>query len=172
VAGLICSNTSYWIHGHNHGQYVDGLRTSLIIKCPTSSYHDLPQYTFTFGDWYHEEHSVLIDQYLNSENPAGNEPVPDSALINDGAPSDITFVAGQKYVLNLISVSAFAAFQLYMEHHTFTVVEVDGVEVVPYVIDGLPIAAAQRYVVIVQANADPTFNYRLFSKIDQTMLPV
>ena len=30
----------------------------------------------TVGDWYHQEHSVLIKQFFNVANPGGAEPVP------------------------------------------------------------------------------------------------
>ena len=33
------------------------------------------------GDWYHDEHSTLLDEFVNIANPGGAEPVPDSALI-------------------------------------------------------------------------------------------
>ncbi|THU77958.1 hypothetical protein K435DRAFT_70788 [Dendrothele bispora CBS 962.96] len=34
------------------------------------------------GDWYHDQHSDLLDQFINIANSGGAEPVPDSALIH------------------------------------------------------------------------------------------
>ena len=34
------------------------------------------EYTVVIGDWYHQQHSVLLKQFINIANPAGAEPVP------------------------------------------------------------------------------------------------
>lgn len=34
------------------------------------------EYTIVLGDWYHEQHSDLLSEFINVDNPEGNEPVP------------------------------------------------------------------------------------------------
>ena len=85
---------TYWAHAHagvcsqfrdqapadllltSQGQYVDGLRTSFSIHPPTEVYTYDEEFTVILGDWYHEQHSVLIKQFINIANPGGAEPVP------------------------------------------------------------------------------------------------
>lgn len=40
---------TYWIHGHNKGHYVDGLRAPLIIHNPAETYHYDEEYTLAFA---------------------------------------------------------------------------------------------------------------------------
>jgi iron transport multicopper oxidase len=56
---------TYWIHSHFQGQYVDGLRTPLIIKPLEESYTYDGDYTIVVSDWYNDQHSVLIKQFLS-----------------------------------------------------------------------------------------------------------
>ena len=58
------------------GQYVDGLRAPLQIHPPTEVHSYDEEFTVILGDWYHDEHSVLIKQFINIANPGGAEPVP------------------------------------------------------------------------------------------------
>lgn len=65
---------TYWIHGHYLGQYVDGLRTPLIIQPsqkPIYEYNE--EYTIVLSDWYHEEHPVLLKQFINPESESTSE---------------------------------------------------------------------------------------------------
>lgn len=64
------------------GQYVDGLRSGVVIH-PESEVHAYDEeYTIILGDWYHDQHSELIDEFINIANPGGAEPVP-------GAPASL-----------------------------------------------------------------------------------
>lgn len=58
------------------GQYVDGLRAPLVIHPPKEVYSYDEDYTVVIGDWYHQQHSVLLKQFVNIANPAGAEPIP------------------------------------------------------------------------------------------------
>ena len=60
----------------SQGQYVDGLRAPLVIHPPTEVYSYDEEFTVILGDWYHEQHSVLLKQFINIADPAGAEPVP------------------------------------------------------------------------------------------------
>lgn len=66
---------------HIQGQYVDGLRAPLLIHPPSEKYTYDAEYSVILGDWYHDEHSVLINQFINIANPGGAEPVPSAGLV-------------------------------------------------------------------------------------------
>lgn len=80
------------------------------------------------SDWYHDEHSVLLSQFMNWKNPTGAEPVPNSAVIyfvhnntyypsaeaiSDGSATNnnaqLPFEAGKKYKIRIINMSALAS---------------------------------------------------------------
>lgn len=58
------------------GQYVDGLRAPVVIHPPVEAHSYDEEFTIVIGDWYHDEHSVLINQFINIANPGGAEPIP------------------------------------------------------------------------------------------------
>ena len=86
---------TYWLHAHagvrlqikdhvifqphfffSQGQYVDGLRSSLVIHPEQEVYSYDEEFTVVIGDWYHEQQPVLLKQFINIKNPAGAEPIP------------------------------------------------------------------------------------------------
>jgi FtsP/CotA-like multicopper oxidase with cupredoxin domain len=101
-----------------------------------------------------------------------------------GTRANFTFTPGKRYRLRLINTGyctsagaacclaswllifisyqliyrAFAEFDFSIDGHNMTVIEADGVDMQPVVIDRLPIHVAQRYSVIVEAN-QPVGNY-------------
>ncbi|EIW71885.1 multi-copper oxidase, partial [Tremella mesenterica DSM 1558] len=184
---------TYWIHGHYLGQYVDGLRSPVIIhpvnktgRSDDVSWDD--EYTIVVSDWYHDEHAVLLNQFMNWKNPTGAEPVPNSAVIyvlhnntyypdaasinNGQATSDnasIEFVPGRKYRIRVINMSALAMFYLSMNGHEMSIIEMDGVEMQPYPIDMLTAAVAQRYSVLVEAKNETSANYAIDVMQDPAM---
>ncbi|CED83488.1 Multicopper oxidases [Phaffia rhodozyma] len=187
---------TYWIHGHNLGQYTDGLRTPFIIhpnkettRTDITWDHD---FTAVVSEWYHEEHEQLLTEFMSIYNPTGAEPVPPSALIyfaenfanysdyvggaaaisNGSITADrsmINFEAGKKYLIRFINMGAFAMFQLALDGHEWQIVEVDGVETNPYTIDHFPISVAQRYAVLVTAKNDTSENFHLHANFDPQM---
>jgi iron transport multicopper oxidase len=67
---------TYWVHSHAGGQYVDGLRAPLVIHATKEAYQYDDEFTVILGDWYHQQHDVLIKEFINTSNPGGAEPVP------------------------------------------------------------------------------------------------
>ena len=168
---------TYWAHAHSLGQYADGLRTSFNIFAPQSQEPHSAKYDDEFtgtrpillfplsnklmvldflvllGDWYHDEHAVLLKKFISVSNPGGAEPVPDSALIyfvhgnettylppieckgsvgptsavgfNENA--TLPFEPGKTYRLRVINSSAFAMFFFWIDGHDMRIIEVDGV---------------------------------------------
>jgi len=166
-----------WYHAHYQTQYVDGFVGPLIIRDPFDPYQSLydEEIIVVLSDWYHEQSPTLVQTYL-APGGNGNEPIPDSGLINGkgrydcalltdpvqraacqpNAPREtFTFVPGRRYRLRLINTSAFTAFQFSIDQHSLTVIEADMVNMEPQQVTRLNINVAQRYSVIVQANQAP-----------------
>ncbi|THH31008.1 hypothetical protein EUX98_g3197 [Antrodiella citrinella] len=184
---------SYWTHAHSNGQYVDGLRTSLVIH-PTQEAHQYDEeFTVILGDWYHDEHSVLINQFINIANPGGAEPIPDAALVYFGQngtylppitgrnPDPVTaavgfnenatlpFQPGKTYRLRIVNTSAFAAFFFWIDGHDMRIIEADGIDTEEYATDIISITVAQRYSVLVTARNDTSANWAIHANMDTVM---
>ncbi|KAJ7098323.1 Fet3 protein [Mycena epipterygia] len=183
---------SYWIHAHASGQYVDGLRAPLVIHANKEAYTYDEEFTVVLGDWYHDEHGVLIEQFVNIANPGGAEPVPDAALIyfaqngtylgpksgtsptsgtsvgfNENA--TLPFQPGKTYRLRVVNTSAFSMFFFWIDGHDMRVIEVDGTDIEEFPIDLLTLTVAQRYSVLVTARNDSTANWAVHANMDTDM---
>ncbi|KAJ6491361.1 Fet3 protein [Mycena vitilis] len=191
VAGSGQTGT-YWVHAHASGQYVDGLRAPLVIHATKEPHTYDEEFTVVLGDWYHDEHDVLIKQFVNIANPGGAEPVPDSGLIyfaqngtylgpksgtsplsntavgfNENA--TLSFVPGKTYRLRIVNTSAFAMFFFWIDGHDMRVIEVDGTDVEETPIDLVTLTVAQRYSVLVTARNDTTANWAVHANMDTDM---
>ncbi|KAJ3378274.1 hypothetical protein HDU84_007702 [Entophlyctis sp. JEL0112] len=166
---------TYWWHAHIGSQYMDGLRGPMIISNPANPLEATytNDVTVMLEDWYHQQSVVMAPQYMNiATNPSGIEPVFDSGLVNGNGqyncsipiagnllcsqnpnyPTVFTVTANSTTRFRVLNMGVFAVFQFSIDGHKLTVVEVDGVEVVPYAVDSLLVNVAQRYSVLVTAN--------------------
>ncbi|KAJ7669291.1 Fet3 protein [Mycena polygramma] len=191
VAGSGQTGT-YWVHAHASGQYVDGLRAPLVIHATKEPHTYDEEFTVVLGDWYHDEHDVLIKQFVNIANPGGAEPVPDSGLIyfaqngtylgpkSGTSPSSntavgfnenatLSFVPGKTYRLRVVNTSAFAMFFFWIDGHEMRVIEVDGTDVEETPIDLVTLTVAQRYSVLVTARNDTAANWAVHANMDTDM---
>ncbi|KAH9932264.1 Fet3 ferroxidase protein [Fomitopsis serialis] len=184
---------TFWAHAHSNGQYVDGLRTPLIIQPEKQTYTYDEEYTISLGDWYHDSHAVLIEQFINIANPGGAEPVPKAPLMyfsqgeqylppkEGSSPSGstsgtgfnenatMTFEPGKTYRLRIANTGAFGGFYFWIDGHDMQIIEADGVETEPYSISQLNIGVAQRYSVLITAKNDTSANYAIHAAFDTSM---
>ncbi|KAG0707940.1 Fet3 ferroxidase [Suillus ampliporus] len=186
---------TYWAHGHANGIYVDGLRTPLLLHSPNETYAGYydAEFTVVMGDWYHEEHPVLLSSFLGIANPGGAEPVPNSALvyfsqngsylapISGSNPSPVTsavgfnenatlpFEPGKTYRLRIINVGALAGFFFWIDGHEMRIIEADGTDTQEQSVDILGVSVAQRYSVLVTARNDTSSNWAIHANMDTTM---
>ncbi|KAI9460784.1 Fet3 ferroxidase [Boletus coccyginus] len=184
---------TYWAHAHASGQYVDGFRTPLVLHPSNESYHYDEEFTVILGDWYHQEHDVLMQSFISIGNPSGIEPIPDSGLIYfaqdtsylppiaGSSPAPVTsavgfnenatlpFVPGRTYRLRIINTAAFAAFYFWIDGHEMRIIEADGTDVQEYPTDMLSLSVAQRYSILVQARNDSSSNWMIHADMDTTM---
>ncbi|KIM73303.1 laccase [Piloderma croceum F 1598] len=152
---------TFWYHSHLSTQYCDGLRGPLVIydpHDPHAALYDVDDEStiITLSDWYHI--------------PAPSEiqfPTFDSTLINGagryvGGPSteltSITVKRGKRYRFRLVSISCEPNFTFSIDGHNLTIIEVDGVNTEPLVVNEIQIFAGQRYSFILNAN-QPVDNY-------------
>ncbi|KAF9448580.1 multicopper oxidase [Macrolepiota fuliginosa MF-IS2] len=184
---------TYWAHAHASGQYVDGLRAPFLLHPPKEVHAYDEEFTIVLGDWYHEQHAILLEHFLSIANPGGAEPVPDSALIYfaqnasylgpipGSSPHPVTsavgfnenatlpFQPGKTYRLRVINTSAFAAFFFWIDGHDMRIIEVDGTDVEESPIDLIGITVAQRYSVLVTARNDTSSNWAIHANMDVDM---
>ncbi|EIN14729.1 laccase [Punctularia strigosozonata HHB-11173 SS5] len=144
---------TFWYHSHLSTQYCDGLRGafSTIFSIRTDFYSTI----ITLADWYH------------AVAPTIAVGVADSTLINGlgryaGGPSSplavVHVIKGLRYRFRLVSISCDPNFTFQIDGHKFTIIEVDGVNTQPLVVDQIQIFAGQRYSIVMKAD-QPINNY-------------
>ncbi|KAI0288660.1 laccase [Multifurca ochricompacta] len=138
---------TYWYHSHLQAQYCDGLRGPLVIYDPNDPHAGLydvddDDTVITLADWYH---------FVSTQAPL--VPEPNSTLINGqgrypgGPPVPLAVVnvaSGLRYRLRLVSISCDPNFTFSIDGHQLTIIEVDGDNVQPLVVDSLQIFAGKR----------------------------
>ncbi|KAI6001779.1 laccase [Pisolithus albus] len=153
---------TYWYHSHLSAQYCDGLRGPLVIYDPDDPLADMydvddESTVIVLADWYHKTSPLLY-------NPPFT---PDSTLINGlgrypGGPASplavVNVTQGKRYRFRIIGASCDPWFNFTIDGHNMTIIEADGNEVEPVVVDSLPVYAAQRYSVVVTAD-QPVGNF-------------
>jgi iron transport multicopper oxidase len=123
----------------------------------------------TLSDWYHEQIPTLTNYYLDpTQNEDGAEPVPYSALMNDGQNVKLNVQPGKTYFLRIINMAAFAQTYLHFDQHKMTIVEIDGIYTEHKEVDSLYIAVAQRYGVLLKTKHSISKNYAALAMLDTT----
>nr|ADX07319.1 putative laccase 5 [Flammulina velutipes] len=152
---------TFWYHSHLSSQYCDGLRGPMVVYDPRDPHRKLydvddESTIITLADWYHTPAMA-----------AGPVPIFDSTLINGkgryvGGPATPFFklnvVRGLRYRLRLIAISCDPNWVFSIDGHNMTVIEADGENTKPLLVDSVQIFAGQRYSLILHAN-QPVRNY-------------
>lgn len=161
---------TYWYHSHTGSQYADGLRGMFVIEpeepLPFDYDHEV---VLSVNDHYHLEAPKIMQSFMSRYNPTGAEPIPQNSLFNETKNVTWEVDAGSTYLLRVVNMGLFVSQYLYIEDHTLTVVEVDGVLVEPRETDSLYLAVAQRYAVLVTPKRGA---FRFVNVLDQEMLDV
>ncbi|KAF9397509.1 hypothetical protein BGX21_008793 [Mortierella sp. AD011] len=182
---------THWWHAHFENQYIDGVVGAIIIRDRPETDPFLHAYdeerTVILSDWYHQPTGTLLAHYLSPESQ-GKEPVPNNGLINgkhtfncsnvqpadlpcvEGERAVIHFVPNRRYRLRIINASAAAAFLFSIDNHLLEVIEVDGTDLNPIMVESLPINAGQRYSVIVTSNQEVQ-NYWMRAEFGMACFP-
>ncbi|CAG8959839.1 hypothetical protein HYFRA_00001748 [Hymenoscyphus fraxineus] len=78
---------TFWWHAHSQVQRGDGMYGGLVVHKPFEKKVDVDELDYDqdmllmVGDWYHRPAEEVLSWYMSSRG-FGNEPVPDSLLIN------------------------------------------------------------------------------------------
>ncbi|KAF7968546.1 hypothetical protein HWV62_30169 [Athelia sp. TMB] len=140
---------TFWYHSHLSTQYCDGLRGPFVVYDPEDPHQDLydvddESTVITLAD-------CLVTVPYNS----------DSTLINglgryaSGPKSPLSVInvnRGTRYRFRLVSMSCDTPYNFTIDGHTMTIIEVDGVNTEPLVVDAIQIFAGQRYSFVLEAN--------------------
>ncbi|KAJ5573745.1 Multicopper oxidase abr1 [Penicillium hispanicum] len=166
---------TYWYHSHNMGQYPDGLRGAFIVHDPSPPFQFDEEFTVTLSDWYHQQMPDLLNKYESPENYAafgGNEPLPDSGLINDSSNAKIKVQPNKTYLVHIICIANWPGHAWAFDQHEMTVVEVDGTYVDPYPVGDqfLRVAPGQRMGVLIHTKNDTSQNFAVFNTMDVNMM--
>lgn len=162
---------TYWYHAHHSAQASDGLLGPVVIHSRRErEVGYASDRVVIVQDHYHNTTAELLADYLQPDRE-NEEPVPDNALINgrglrscaefrgwrcDAANASrplLDVAPGARHRLRFINVGAFAEFQIQIDEHPFYVTEVDGTDVHPEPFHRLNILPAQRYSIVLEANA-------------------
>ncbi|KAH9003597.1 laccase 2 [Lactarius hatsudake] len=159
---------TFWYHSHFGGQYCDGLRGAFIVEDPNDPQKSLQHYHLHFR-------LVPLPVDESSSNPFN------STLINGqgryvGGPQNVPLAVvsvtkGTRYRFRLISMSCDPSFVFSIDGHQFTVIEVEGTNVQPLLVDSIELFAGQRYSVVFKAD-QPIGNYwiRALPKVSTRIL--
>ncbi|KAG6334761.1 hypothetical protein ID866_4327 [Astraeus odoratus] len=153
---------TYWYHSHVSAQYCDGLRGGLVIydpEDPLGNMYDVDDEStvIVLSDWYHKPSPQVLSAPFT----------PDATLINglgrySGGPATplavINVEQGKRYRFRIIAAACEPGYNFTIDGHQMTIIETDGIEIEPVVVDSLAIFPGQRYSVVVSADK-PVDNY-------------
>ncbi|KAG6916141.1 Acyl-coenzyme A oxidase 2 [Tephrocybe rancida] len=131
---------TFWYHSHLSTQYCDGLRGAFVVYDPNDPHKS---------------------RYHVPAPSAGLVPTPDATLINGrgryiaGPTVPLTVISvipNKRYRFRIVAISCDPNYIFSIDNHSLTIIEVDGVNVQPLVVDSLQIFAGQRYSVVLNAN--------------------
>ncbi|KAG6908921.1 hypothetical protein DXG01_002802 [Tephrocybe rancida] len=157
--------------------YCDGLRGPLIIydpKDPHRKLYDVDDEStiLTLSDWYHVS--------AKTSSVTGTPLTAYSTLINgkgrySGSPTNTSLTVisvrkGTRYRFRIIAMSCDPNFTFSIDQHNMTIIEADGENTTPLVVDQLQIFAGQRYSVVITTN-QPVGNYWIRANPDARALP-
>lgn len=119
------------------------------------------------SDWYHEQIPALTNYYLDpAQNEGGSEPVPYSALMNDGHNVRLNVQPGKTYFLRIVNMAAFSQTYLHLDQRKMAIVEIDGIYTEHKEVDSLYIIVAQRYGVLLKTKHSTPTNYAALAMLD------
>ncbi|KAJ5312137.1 hypothetical protein N7508_002967 [Penicillium antarcticum] len=154
---------TFWYHAHSGVERADGLYGGLIVHAPASKStvrglmaeerNDHQPYTYDkellllIGDWYHRPATEVLEWYMDPGN-FGNEPVPDSLLINGVGRFDCSMAVPARpvdcvegmnsssldldpnitYRIRVANTGALAGFTLSFSHRLLDLIQVDSID--------------------------------------------
>lgn len=153
---------TFWYHSHFATQYCDGLRGPFVVYDPLDPNRHLydvddESTVITVSEWYHLPAPTLelIIPFSNATliNGVGRYPG------GPNVPLAVVNVAqGKRYRFRLLSISCDPNHLFSIDGHQLTIIEADGENTKPSIVDSIQIFAGQRYSFVLTAN-QPVDNY-------------
>ncbi|KAJ2159999.1 ferroxidase fet3 [Coemansia sp. RSA 552] len=166
---------TFWIHGHNLHQNIDGLRTPFIIREPESYKREYDEEVLiSLEDWYPLDSVQRLQELKQSRlqtPPAVTYPY---GLINGYNGNDtatIKFVPGKRYRFRVVSMSMIEWWRFSIPGHKLEVIEVEGGYTKPHKVDELDMGPGQRISVIVTAQDTDAYNFYYNATLYNTVFP-
>ncbi|KAJ5921077.1 hypothetical protein N7466_009403 [Penicillium verhagenii] len=147
---------TFWYHAHTGSARADGLYGGFVVHdvaestVPASRSYD-KEVLLLVGDWYHRSASEVMSWYMRAGS-FGNDPVPDSLLINGAGHFECSMAVPARpvdcnekhvslsyfdiptdtsYRLRVVNTGSLAGFTLISEAYPMSIIGVDSVEVDP-----------------------------------------
>ena len=144
---------TFWYHGHYKGQTSDGIFGPIIVEDSPSITQAYAKYGMTYtaettliiGDFYNQESRNYIPYFLSPASK-GFEPIPDAIFVNNQLPNSLVVNINKKDKLRvrLINAGPMSMFKVYVDGMALNVIEIDGVQTVPFNVSYVPVNVAQR----------------------------
>ncbi|PWY83987.1 hypothetical protein BO83DRAFT_352153 [Aspergillus eucalypticola CBS 122712] len=142
---------TFWYHAHSGLLRADGLYGGLIVHEPSpkptvrgllarADQQELGSYDkdilLLIGDWYHRSADQVYSWYMRAGS-FGNEPVPDSLLINGVVDCILQHLSASyldakgdaAYRVRVVNTGSVAGFTLGFQNREFTLIQVDSIDV-------------------------------------------
>ncbi|PSR83699.1 Cupredoxin [Coniella lustricola] len=142
---------------------VEPLSDNLVLNGQNMYDCSIVSTTFTSPD--HSSSSPSAVSY-SSEDKQNNDTDKNTPLCTGGKAYTTTIKRGTSMRLRLINHSSYFSYWFSIDSHSLTIVEIDGVEVEPMLVDGVHVNIGQRYSVIVQAT-QPIGEYTIRSALER-----
>ncbi|KAK3299649.1 putative extracellular dihydrogeodin oxidase/laccase [Chaetomium fimeti] len=158
---------STWYHSHFSLQYSEGLFGPMVFNGPATANYDEDlgvlflqdwSHTTVFRAWGHKQrygitHSLsnLLLNGTNTFDCSAHDSDPN--CVGGGKKFETVFKPGKKHLIRLANVALDSQFRFSIDGHKLKVIANDLVPIEPYETDSVVISAAQRYDIVVEANA-------------------
>lgn len=159
---------TYWYHSHMQSQYPDGLRGPMIIHDPKTPFEYDDEILLTLSDWYHGQMPDLLPVYEDPAKSMLPDLKPDGWLMNDTRDLKVRVEPGKTYLIRLINIGALRSQKFWIDGHTFTIVELDGVYTKPTDTEVVTVAPGQRCAFLVKMKQDTERNYAMAAAMDRS----
>ncbi|ODV93531.1 hypothetical protein PACTADRAFT_5310 [Pachysolen tannophilus NRRL Y-2460] len=160
---------TFWYHARDSRQYSDGLRGLFIVE-PENKNKDFSfiyddDITLTLSEWSHN----LLSDVAVADQVSSKIPIVKSLLFNETTKAKWQVQPGKSYYLRVVNVGRSATQYMYIDNHSFIIVEVDGVMVEPVEVSSLSINPGQRYGVLLITKNKVERNYRIVQIMNDAM---
>ncbi|OAG11484.1 uncharacterized protein CC84DRAFT_1224631 [Paraphaeosphaeria sporulosa] len=145
-----------WYHSHYSLQAWNGVFGPMVIHGPATANYDEELEPIVLSDWTHQTCDELYS-YAQTVGP----PELQNGLINGlntfedgGSRYETSFESGKSYRIRIVNTAIDTHYKFAIDGHSFQVIAMDFVPIIPYTTTYLDIGMGQRYDIIVSADQE------------------